>query len=104
MAASGLSSQASLSWRDLSGGCRMSSAPVSWLRGVRKSLLAGLAVLFCLATAAALGTWWLWPPQPYVVLPGSDSATHIQFSRDGTLLAACSKEDTILVWETAAGR
>ena len=82
----------------------MSSAPVSWLRGVRKSLLAGLAVLFCLATAAALGTWWLWPPQPYVVLPGSDSATHIQFSRDGTLLAACSKEDTILVWETAAGR
>jgi WD40 repeat protein len=112
----------------LSGGCRMSSAPISRFRRVRKPLLAVLAVLFCLATAAGLGTWWLWPPQPYVVLPGSDSisdsnaANHIlivgdvpsgtvvlggvsrvEFSRDGALVAGI-RDDKILVWETAGGQ
>jgi WD40 repeat protein len=56
-----------------------------------------------LGLAAALGTWWLWPPRPYAVLPGSDGAKHIEFSRDGTLIAGV-KDDNILVWEMPTGQ
>jgi WD40 repeat protein len=62
-----------------------------------------LAVLLYLGTAAALATWLLWPPQPYVTLPGSDAAAHIAFARDGGLVAGLV-DDQILVWETATGR
>jgi WD40 repeat protein len=82
----------------------MSDAPATWFRRIRKPLVVVLAVLLYLGTATALGTWWLWPPQPHVVLPDSDSANHIAFSGDGALVAALSNDDTILVWETATGR
>jgi WD40 repeat protein len=60
-------------------------------------------VLSVLGLAAALGTWWLWPPRPYAALPDSDSVNHLRFSSDGALVAA-AKDNTVLAWETVSGR
>jgi WD40 repeat protein len=103
----------------------MSDAPTTWLGRLRRPLVLALAVVFYLGLAAALGIWWLWPPQPYVVLADSESAkpwdgdgrfgtalpgpstagsvNRIEFSADGGL-AAGIKDDQVLVWETATGR
>jgi WD40 repeat protein len=78
----------------------MSSASAS--RRWRRPLTAVLAALAYLAIAAGLGTWWLWPPRPYITLPESQSTNHIEFSQDGTLIGGL-KEDAVLVWDTATG-
>lgn len=83
----------------------MSNTPVTWPQRLRRPLLTLLAALLGLGAATALACWWLWPPRPYAVLPDSDSASRIEFSPDGTLLAGFSGQDTTaLVWETATGR
>jgi WD40 repeat protein len=82
----------------------MSDAPVPRLRRIGRLLRNVLVVLLGLGAVVALGSWWLWPPQPYAVLPDSRSATRIVFSRDGSLIAGYVQPDAVLIWETATGK
>jgi WD40 repeat protein len=110
----------------------MSSAPPAPPRRLRRALFVVLAVLAYLMTASILGTWLVWPPRPYVTLPGSEPTStaeepaagdllvgnvaaalvrpvprtgvgRIEFSHNGRLIAGV-KGETVLVWETATGR